>query len=146
MDDVVTAVGLLVPDAVDLIHHLVQQGGKLFLGQFAARAGHHVVDADSRPGMFDGGLPGSGGTGEDLHLNAHLGQRHGQRPHIDVHAAGITCARLFHGGGVQRQECDAADHWHRSPPALMYRGNSLQKTLLLRRSCRRHAKLLACPL
>ncbi|AOY70350.1 hypothetical protein ARZXY2_788 [Arthrobacter sp. ZXY-2] len=47
---------------------------------------------------------------------------------------------------MQRQECDAADHWHRSPPALMYRGNSLQKTLLLRRSCRRHAKLLACPL
>jgi hypothetical protein len=61
------------------------------------------VDADAGVRMLDGGLVGGGGTGEDLHFHAGLGQRGGQFTDVDVHPAGVAGTGLLHGGGVEGQ-------------------------------------------
>ncbi|CAH0327556.1 hypothetical protein SRABI128_06223 [Microbacterium sp. Bi128] len=115
MDDVIPAVRLEQPDPVDLGHHAVQEPRELLLGQLTGRAGEDVVHAHARGRVFDGGLRGRGGPGEDLHFHAGLGEGRGQRPDVHVHAAGVTGAGLFHGRGVQGKESDAADQRHGSP-------------------------------
>ena len=101
MDGVVTAVRLPLPDPLDFGNHGVEELGKFLLGQFPGRACQDVMDADAGTGMFDGGLPGGRRTREDLHLHAKIRQRHGQRPDVDIHAAGIARTRLLHGGSVE---------------------------------------------
>ena len=112
VDDVVPAVRLAPADLLDLGHHAVQQAGQLLLGNLVRRAGQDVVDADAGVGMFDGGLVGRGGTGEDFHFHAGLGQGGGEFADVDVHPAGIAGTRLLHGRGVEGEQGDPADQCH----------------------------------
>ena len=86
--------------------------GSSSLGNLVRRAGQDVVDADAGVGMLDGGLAGGGGTGEDLHFHAGLGQGGGQFADVDVHPAGIAGTWLFHGRGVEGEQGDPADQCH----------------------------------
>ena len=135
MDDVIPAVRLEVPDPVDLGDHAVQQPRELLLGQLPRRAGEDVVHAHARGRVFDGGLRGRGGPGEDLHFHAGLGEGRGQRPDVHVHSAGVAGAGLLHGRGVQGKEGDAADQRHGSPflcGCIFLCGVQFDKTLLLK--------------
>ena len=116
MDHVVAAVRLELPDPVDFGHHAVQQFRQFLLGQLPGRSGQDVVHADAGGGMFDGGLRGGRGPGEDLHFDAGLGEGRGEGADVDVHAAGVPGTGLLHGRGVQGEEGDAADQRHSSPP------------------------------
>jgi hypothetical protein len=124
VDEVVAAVGLPAADAFDFGDHAVQQFGEFFFGEFAGRSGQHIVDADAGVGVFDGGLAGGGGAGEDFHFDAGFGQGGGEAPDVDVHAAGVPGTGLFHRGGVQRQESHTLDHRH-GPPSSPYCWNCI---------------------
>ena len=92
--------GVVVPDGLAGLgaQHLAgedtQLRRQLGLGEALERTGMDVADQDAVGGRDDGRQRGTGGPGEDVDLDALLGQSLRELEHVDIHATGIADAWL----------------------------------------------------
>jgi hypothetical protein len=70
VDEVVAPGPLLPADPFDLRHHAVQQFRQLLFRHFPPWSRCHIVNADPRTGVFDGGPPGVRSAREDVDFDA----------------------------------------------------------------------------
>ena len=93
-----------------------QLGGQIVFVQTLERPRHHIAHQHTGGDPLDGRIGGRGGPGEDLYLDAPLGQVQRTLQHIDVHTPGIAGARLGKWRGVHCQ--------HRNPARVVRCGNA----------------------
>ena len=109
VDEAVVTLGLVRAGP----HHPGGEGaelaGQVVLAEPLVGARGDVADDDARLHLDGGRQVGRRGAGEDLDLDAALGQLVGDLDDVDVHAARVTGARLLQRGGVDAEHRDAVD-------------------------------------
>jgi hypothetical protein len=102
-------------DPQHVAHEAAHLRREVVLLQALERAGRDVPHEDPRLGLVDRGLVSRRGASEDLDLDATGRELARELEHVDVHAAGVSRARLLQRRRVRREHRDALEHPPTSP-------------------------------
>lgn len=107
VDEVVVPAGVRRLGTEHARREAAELSGQIGLVQTLERSGRHLAHQDAGCGVDLRGIAGRGGPGEDLDLDPATGEAKRGLPHVHIHSAGVTGARLRQRRGMHRDHRDS---------------------------------------